>query len=284
MSFDRIVIIGVGLLGASFARAVKTRNICRTIGGYSRNTETLERAHKKGILDHYSADLISLCRDADLILLATPVGTFRQIASQLGRSLRKGALMTDVGSVKGRLVYDLESLMPDGVHYVGSHPIAGSERSGMHHADPDLFKGNRCIVTPTDKTDPSALETIKTLWRRLGAEVVTMSPEEHDRVFGAVSHLPHIVAYELVNTADALDTSYLRYSGKGLRDMTRIASSSPELWSDVCVHNRENLVEALDLLIERLERVRDHVQRADRDRLREEFEQAKALRDRIGQD
>jgi len=175
-------------------------------------------------------------------------------------------------------------LLAPRVSFVGAHPIAGGEKSGNDTADADLFEGQKCVITPTGMTDVAARDAVSALWRSLGAEVVMMSPEEHDKALGAVSHFPHIVAYEMVNTIDEIDGSYLRYGGRGLMDITRIASSSPELWRDICLLNRQNLVDFLDLFISRLERVKAYIAGPDAASVEREFRRAKMLRDGLGQD
>jgi prephenate dehydrogenase len=279
-----IAILGVGLIGASFALALKKRALCGSIAGFGRNESNLLRARERGVIDLFDLDPARASADADLVLFAMHVGSFTETARRIAATLKTGAVVTDVGSVKGNLVYEMQSIVSPQASFVGAHPIAGGERSGIEKADADLFDGRRCIITPTDATDGAAMETMVTLWRFLGAEVVTMGPSEHDRVLGAVSHLPHIIAYEMVNAADEINESYLGYSGTGFRDVTRIASSSPELWRDVCMLNRDNLIHFLDLFIGRLEAVRGYMVSADAESLQEEFRKAKMLRDGLGQD
>jgi prephenate dehydrogenase len=178
----------------------------------------------------------------------------------------------------------MEEILSDKTPFVGAHPIAGSEQSGIDAAHADLFEKRRCVITPTDKTEKAALDTVTELWHSLGAEVVVMTPQEHDRVFGAVSHLPHIIAYELMNSVDELNHSYLTYAGQGFLDTTRIAASSPEVWRDICMGNKENLVQFLDTCMARLEKVKGYLVNADAASLEREFGQAKKLRDECGQD
>ena len=281
--FPRVTILGVGLMGASFALALKKHNLCAHITGSGRNQDNLSKAKERGILDSFVLDPASAVAGADLILFSMPVGYFLPAAREIRNSVKQGALVTDVGSVKGRLVYEMEDIFSDRAFFIGAHPIAGSERSGIEISNRELFQENRCVLTPTDRTDPQALEAITTLWRTIGAEVVTMSPEEHDRVFGAVSHLPHLIAYEMVHTVDEINGSYFMYAGKGFLDSTRIASSSPELWKDICIFNRENLTRFIDILMGRLERIRKHIAEADGEALGKEFRKAKSLRDGCGQ-
>lgn len=282
--FDRITILGVGLIGGSFALAMRKHKLCDYICGYGRKEANLVRAKDMGIIDSFDLDPIKASAGSDLILFSLPVGYFAETARKIKGSLKDGTLVTDVGSVKGNLVRQMEDILPDKVSFVGAHPIAGSEKSGFDTADADLFHRRRCIVTGTDRTDNPALALVVSLWRRLGAEVTAMSPEEHDRVFGAVSHLPHIIAYELVNTIDEIDGSYLGYAGQGFMDSTRIAASSPELWRDICLLNRGNLAEFIDIFIWRLEKLKRNAVAEKADSLESEFRKAKTLRDSIGQD
>jgi prephenate dehydrogenase len=281
--FPRVTILGVGLMGASFALALKKHNLCGHITGSGRTQDNLTRAKDRGILDSFDLDPSRAVADADLILFSMPVGYFLSAARGIRDSVKQGAVVTDVGSVKGRLVYEMEDIFSTKAFFIGAHPIAGSERSGIEISNRELFQENRCVLTPTDRTDPRALNNMEALWKTLGAEVVTMSPEEHDRIFGAVSHLPHLIAYEMVNTVDEINGSYFMYAGKGFLDSTRIASSSPELWKDICIFNRENLTQFMDILMGRLERIRKHIAEADGEALEREFRKAKSLRDGCGQ-
>jgi prephenate dehydrogenase len=279
--FDRAVIIGVGLLGASLSLAMRRSALCKTIVGYGRREENLERAMKAGIIDDYNLDVAATVEDADIVVLCTPVGIFKDIASAIRPALKKGALVTDVGSVKGALVSDVEALMPEGVCFVGSHPIAGGDKSGIDEARHDLFSGMRCIITPTEKSDRNALDSVIALWKQVGCRVETMNPYLHDEIFALVSHLPHIIAYALVNTIDSVDPDRIDYSGGGFRDSTRIAMSSPELWRDIARFNRENLLKALDIFRDNLDRISGCIEDNDWEWLENEFSRAQKLRLRM---
>ena len=225
MHFNKVTILGVGLIGASFALALKQYGLCNEVTGYGRIMENLRRAKEKKIIDTFELDPAKACRDADLVLFATPVGIFIDIAKKICDSLKKNTIVTDVGSVKGKLVHDMEALMPQGVFFVGGHPIAGSDRSGIDTAASEIFKKAKCIITPTGNTDKDALERVKAIWETFGSLVKLINADEHDRIYAAVSHLPHLIAYEIVNTVADLDSSYLDFCGKGFKDTTRIASS-----------------------------------------------------------
>src|SRR3990172_6000041 len=251
--FEKITVLGVGLIGASFSLAMKKAGLCGKVTGFGRNRENLKKAAERGIIDSFEADPASACAGSDLVLFSTPVGSFLDLARQASSSFKKGAIVTDAGSVKGGLVYEMEKMLPEGVYYIGAHPIAGSDRSGLDSARSDLFRNARCILTPTERSDPGALGKVMEMWRSLGSVVMTLGPEEHDRIYASVSHMPHMIAYALVNTVADVDPSYLGFSGQGFRDMTRIASSSPELWRDICPLNRENLMEMLTLFQKKLD-------------------------------
>ena len=280
--FNRITILGVGLLGASFALALKKNRLCNTITGYGRNRENLQRAKERNIIDSFEQDPVAACRDSDLIMLSAPVGSFLGLAKAISPALKKGAILTDVGSVKGNLVREIEKMIPKDVHYIGGHPIAGSDRSGIDAASAELFRNSRCLITPTENSDPSALDKIQNLWKALGSEIIILNPEEHDRIYASVSHLPHMIAYAMVNTVAEMDSSYLDFSGKGFIDTTRIACSSEELWSDICLLNRDNLVEALAVFQKNLDRLDQYLKAGDSDSLKAEFRKARTLRENIG--
>jgi prephenate dehydrogenase len=282
--FPKVTILGVGLIGASLALALKQYRLSSTVIGCGRTERNLIRAQEKAIIDSFDLDPAQACNNADLIIFATPVGVFTDIAKQIAPALKKDAIVTDVGSVKGSLVRDMERfLSPPGL-FVGGHPIAGSDRSGIDTASAQLFKQAQCIVTPTQNTDKNALEKIVSMWRSIGSLVTLLDPEEHDRVYGAVSHLPHLLAYELVNTVADIQSSYFTFSGQGFKDSTRIAASHPELWRDICRYNRENLLAYIEIYKKNLDRVGYYLRADDGESLLRDFQKARALRESIGQD
>ena len=273
--FGKMTIIGVGLLGASLAKACKERDLVEEVAGYGRNRENLEKARALKIIDHCPADLAEAVKDADLIVLCTPVTTIIPLIQNMIASIRPGALITDVGSVKEPIVKEAEKLVPKGVFFVGSHPIAGGENSGLEASTANLYQGAKCIVTPTDKTNNSALEKISALWQAVGMQIINLSAEEHDFVFGAVSHLPHIVVYALMNTLGSLRTQDNRevtaFSGAGLKDITRIASSDPVMWRDICLSNRNHSLDLIDRFQNKLDEIRSTIEKGDGQALKEEF-------------
>ena len=273
--FGKMTIIGVGLLGASLAKACKERDLVEEVAGYGRNRENLEKARALKIIDHCPADLAEAVKDADLIVLCTPVTTIIPLIQNMIARIRPGALITDVGSVKEPIVKEAEKLVPKGVFFVGSHPIAGGENSGLEASTANLYQGAKCIVTPTDKTNNSALEKISALWQAVGMQIINLSAEEHDFVFGAVSHLPHIVVYALMNTLGSLRTQDNRevttFSGAGLKDITRIASSDPVMWRDICLSNRNHSLDLIDRFQNKLDEIRSTIEKGDGQALKEEF-------------
>lgn len=281
--FQKVAVLGVGLIGASFSLAIKKRGLCGTIAGFGRTRLNLEKAKDRGIIDSFETDPAAACKNADLIMLSAPAGAFTDLIRKTVPALKKGALVTDVGSVKGTMVHDIEAMVPEHVSYVGGHPIAGSDRSGIETANPELFSNAKCVITPTARSDQGATEKIIDLWKALGATVITMAPEKHDHIFSAVSHLPHLIAYAMINTVDAIDRSYLEYCGQGFRDTTRIASSSPELWKDICLLNKENLIQMIPIFQKNLDAIGQYLKAEDSGSLEREFRKARTLREGIGQ-
>ncbi len=279
--FNKVTIIGVGLIGGSLARMMKVQKLAGEIHGAGRSRETLERAIKLGVIDHMGQSSLHAVEHADLVVLATPVGTFEAIVREIGPHLKKGAVLTDVGSVKGALVRTIEGLLPPGAHYVPGHPIAGREKHGVEAATETLFQGAKCILTPTERTDAGALEAVRSLWTAAGMTVVVMDADRHDHIFAAVSHLPHAAAYAMVNTVaefNAGTDNYITFSGAGFRDFTRIAASSPEMWRDICLLNGKNIVEMIEQYQFSLNKIKKAIKQNDGRQLENLFGAASALR------
>lgn len=279
-----MVIVGVGLIGGSLAMAGRKNGLVKEIIGVGRGAANLKEAVKLNVIDSFAFDISEAVKDADLIVLATPVGGFEGLVKQMRHKLNKGAIITDAGSVKGRMVSRIERLLPRGTYFVAGHPIAGKEKSGVKAATHRLFEGTKCILTPTKKTDASALKKVKALWRAVGAEVVLMDPMLHDKVLGAVSHLPHAAAYSIVNTVAEIKkdgNNFIAFSGGGFKDFTRIAASSPEMWRDIFLSNRENLVSIISRYQKNLEKLKKYIKDKDSKKLIKELEKAKAIRDRL---
>lgn len=281
MFFNKVTILGVGLIGASFALAMREKGLCKAIYGYGRKEENLKASKERKIIDDYSLNVKRACEHSDLILLATPIGLFKEILHSVRGVLKKGVIVTDVGSVKGRLVYELESLMPESSHYVGSHPIAGSDKSGIDDARADLFRHARCIVTPTENSHKGVLKKIAELWEALDGKVEFMDPVKHDEIYAAVSHLPHIVAYALVNTVNDFNAGCIEYAGKGFKDTTRIALSSPELWRDISISNKDNLKRLIGVFRENLNRIERMLGTDNAAGIEKEFSRAQVSRKRL---
>jgi prephenate dehydrogenase len=248
--FNRMAVIGVGLLGGSMAWASKRHDLVGSVCGFGRNENRLKQAKAKGILDDFSLSLETTLKDADLVVLATPIGLFRQITEQMMGHLKKGCVVTDLGSVKSSVVKDVEPMtLKAQVDFVPSHPIAGGENSGFEFSKTDLFEGKFCVVTPTKNTPLEAQTKICKLWETLGARVEVRDPEEHDRLYAATSHLPHVLAYALINTLGQMKTKqseeYLSKGGNGLIDVVRLGASEPNMWRDICLSNKEFILESL---------------------------------------
>ena len=279
--FKKVTIIGVGLIGGSLAKVLKAKGLAGRIVGSGRSRETLELALKLGVIDDMGHASLAAVEGADLVVIASPVGAFERIVAEIGPKLKKGAILTDVGSVKGELVKRIEAMLPSGVHYVPGHPIAGKEKHGVAEASETLFCGARCILTPTAKTDPQALEAVKAIWVAAGAKVVLMDAESHDHIFSAVSHLPHVAAFAMVSTVsefNAGEDSYLKFSGAGFRDFTRIAASSPEMWRDICLVNGKNIVEMIEYYQFALTRIKKAIKHQDGAKLEKLFQSASERR------
>lgn len=280
----RMAVIGVGLIGGSLARILREKGEVGEIVGIGRTEQNLLRAVELGVVDRFSQDPCEGVRGADLVFLATPVRSIAAVLERIAPSLSPGCIVTDGGSVKASVVAECEPLMPPGTHFVGGHPIAGTEKSGVDASFATLFQGKRCIVTPTPRTDGSALGTVISMWQSAGSEVISMEPDKHDRIVAAISHLPHMVAYSLVNAVegyDRLDESILSYSAGGFRDFTRIASSDPAMWRDIALTNRSALLEMMDFFSGYFGSLRSLVENGDGPGLERFFAESKKSRDAI---
>ncbi len=280
----RMAVVGVGLIGGSLARVLREKKEVDEIIGIGRTEKNLRKAVELGVIDSYSQDLRRGVEGADLVFLATPVCSIIKIVADIAPFLSPGCIVTDGGSVKGEIVAACESLMPAGTFFVGAHPIAGTEKSGAEASFSTLYAGKRCIITPTADTDEDALEKVVKIWKIAGSEVVLMDVEKHDRVVAAISHLPHMVAYTLVNAVDGynrFDESILKYSAGGFRDFTRIASSNPAMWRDIALMNRDGILEMMDLYVECFNHLRSLLEQANGPGLEDFFTRSKKSRDAI---
>lgn len=277
---ESVLIVGVGFMGGSFAKALRRRGFTGKIFGYDINPESIKKAKEHKVIDEGTTDLSRIKEfNPSLIMLSSPVRTFEPIAKELKKYISPKAVVTDQGSVKGELVYKLEEIL--GSRYVGGHPIAGTEKSGVEHSLDNLYEGKKVIITPTEKTDVKALGIVRELWEDLGAEVEYMSPELHDYVFGIVSHLPHAVAFALVDTLIKLSkpgVDLFKYPGGGFKDFTRIAKSDPVMWRDIFLENKENVLLAIEGFVNSLRELARLIKEEREEELTEFLKEVKTKR------
>jgi cyclohexadieny/prephenate dehydrogenase len=289
--FDKIALIGIGLIGSSLARVIRRENLAGQVTIATRSPATLARAEELGLGDSYTTDMAEAVRDADLIVVSVPVGSSEEVAKAIAPALKKGAIVTDVGSTKASVIAQMQPHMPEGVHFIPGHPLAGTEKSGPDAGFAELFRNRWCIFTPLPGTDPAALEKLSTFWRRCGSNIDTMDAAHHDMTLAIVSHLPHIIAYNIVGTADDLETvtksEVIKYSASGFRDFTRLAASDPTMWRDVCLHNKDAILEMLARFSEDLASLQRAIRWGDGEKLFDLFTRTRAIRRSIveaGQD
>ena len=280
--FGRIALIGIGLIGSSLARVIRRDGLAGHIAVAARTQRTLDTAVDLGLADSVTLDARQAALDADLVVLCSPLGAYAGIAADIGPALKPGAIVSDVGSVKQAVIDDVSPHLPDGVHLVPAHPVAGTEHSGPEAGFAELFDGRWCILTPSAGTDAQAVERVKTLWQRAGMLIEIMDAAHHDQVLAITSHLPHLIAYTIVGTAtdleDHLKSEVIKYSAGGFRDFTRIAASDPVMWRDVFLNNREAVLEMLGRFSEDLTAVQRAIRRGEGDTLHEIFTRARELR------
>lgn len=281
---NKLAVVGVGLIGGSLALALKEAGVVGHVAGIGRGLSNLETAFKLGLVDSFTQSLAEGVADADVVFLATPVQSLGDVAEQAMPHLKAGAIITDGGSVKQAVIDAIEPHLRDDVHFVPGHPIAGTENSGAEAAFATLYRNRRCILTPTERTADEALERIRRMWQIVGSQVVVMAVDKHDRVLAAISHLPHMVAYALVNAVgayDRYDENVLEYSAGGFRDFTRIASSDPTMWRDIALTNREALLEMMEQFEIFFAELKEDVAIGSGERLFEFFRRSKQSRDEI---
>jgi len=278
----RLALIGIGLIGSSLARAVKSRGLAREITCAARSERTCETVRRLGLVDRATLDAREAVDGADLIVLCTPLSTYPDLAAQLFPHCPPGTIISDVGSVKQVVLRDVAPYVPDGVHLVPAHPIAGTEHSGPEAGFADLFEGRWCILTPAPGTNAAAVETVAALWRGCGSMIEVMDALHHDRVLALTSHLPHLIAYTIVGTAvdleDETKSEVIRFSASGFRDFTRIAASDPVMWRDIFLNNRDAVLEIIQRFNEDLTALQRAIRWGEGDTLERLFTRTREIR------
>ena len=289
--FNRIALIGFGLIGGSIARAAREQGLAGEIVATAHSARTRARVSELGIVDRVVETNAEAVRGADLVILCVPVGACGVVAQEIASQLKPGAIVSDVGSVKAAVVRDMAPHLPPGVHFVPAHPVAGTEHSGPDSGFAELFINRWCILTPPEGTDPDAVEKLRAFWAGIGARVEIMTPDHHDLVLAITSHLPHLIAYTIVGTADELaqvtSSEVMKFSAGGFRDFTRIAASDPTMWRDVFLTNKDAVLEMLGTFNEDLSKLTRAIRRGDGEALFEHFTRTRTIRRgivEIGQD
>jgi cyclohexadieny/prephenate dehydrogenase len=289
--FPKLALIGIGLIGSSIALAAKKKGLVAEISIQTRSKKTLERAIALGLGDFYSLDPAEAVKGADLVIVCVPVGASEDIAKAIAPALKTGAVISDVGSVKTSVVQQMQPHLPAHVHFVPAHPIAGTEHSGPDAGFAELFENRWCILTPVEGTDNAAVDRLAAFWRGVGANVEVMSAEHHDLVLAITSHIPHLIAYNIVGTAADMEENVrqevIKFSASGFRDFTRIAASDPTMWRDIFLHNKEAVLEMLGRFTQDLTSLQRAIRRGDGDSLFDLFTRTRAIRRNIldaGQD
>ncbi len=280
--FERVALIGIGLIGSSLALAIRHHRLARRVVCADRDPEHVRLALDLGLVDEASTDLAAMLAGADLVVLCTPVGSFGTLAGDIAPLLAPGATVSDVGSVKELVLREVAPKLPAGVHLVPAHPIAGTEHSGPKAGQVELFQGRWCILTPPEGTDPQAVSKVRALWEGVGSMVEIMEASHHDRVLAITSHLPHLIAYTIVDTAvgleDSTQSEVIKFSASGFRDFTRIAASDPVMWRDIFLNNREAVLDILQRFTEDLTRLQRAIRRGEGDTLQELFTRTRRIR------
>ncbi|MFH1202169.1 MAG: prephenate dehydrogenase/arogenate dehydrogenase family protein [Candidatus Omnitrophota bacterium] len=274
--FNKVAIIGVGLIGGSLGLALRKKGLAKEVVGFFRRKKTLAAAKNKRLVTKATMSLKEAVLDADLIILATPVETIIKMIPRIKKLARNDAIVIDVGSTKSKIVKECEKRLRDKLNFIGCHPLAGSQMSGPQAADSMIFKNSICIITTTKKTDKVALAKIERLWQALGVKPKTLSPARHDKILAFTSHLAHIIAFSLV---DSIPHKYLGFIGSGFRDTTRLASSNPVLWRDICLSNRREILEAISEFQDSLAKFKAYISKKKFKRLEHDFSKAKKRRD-----
>jgi cyclohexadieny/prephenate dehydrogenase len=289
--YDKVALIGLGLIASSMCHAIRRAGLARQIVGYARSAETRATAREIALCDLVTDTAVEAVADADLVVLCVPVGAMEDVASAIGPHLKPGATLSDVGSVKRAVIDAVAPFVPEGVHFIPAHPLAGTEHSGPRSGFAELFDNRFCILVPVAGTDPAAVARLADLWRGMGSNVDEMDADHHDLVLAVTSHTPHLIAYTMVGVADELrrvtDSEVIKYSAAGFRDFTRIAASDPTMWRDVFLHNKEATLDILGRFTEELFALQRAIRLGDGDHLHAYFTRTRSIRRSIieaGQD
>ena len=289
--FKKVCIIGCGLIGSSLARAIKNNNLSTIIVSSNRSDAVNKKVIELKIVDDSSSDTKKMAEGSDLIIIATPLSSYDNVISKIKDCLKNGTILTDVGSVKENIISLVEKSVPQNVSWISSHPITGTEESGPEAGFSELFKNKWCILTPSKKAKDKDIKLLKTFWEKIGSKVDIMEAKQHDYILSITSHIPHLIAYNIVNTTinvqDKNETDIVKYSAGGLRDFTRIAASNPIMWRDIFIQNKKNTSKMIDNFIENLEDLKKAIEKEDGKKLEEIFIKTKKIRKEIielGQD
>ena len=289
--FKKVCIIGCGLIGSSLARAIKKHNLSEKIVSSNRSDIVNKKVLELKIVDNSSSDTQKMVNDSDLIIIATPLSSYENVILKIKNSLKNGMILTDVGSVKERVISLVEKAIPKDVSWIPSHPIAGTEESGPEAGFSELFKNRWCILTPSKKAKEKDINTLKSFWKKIGSKVDIMDAKQHDYILSITSHIPHLVAYNIVTTSiniqDEKQSAIVKYSAGGLRDFTRIAASNPIMWRDIFIQNKKNTSKEIEKFIANLEDLKNAIENEDGKKLEEIFTKTKKIRKEIikaGQD
>lgn len=280
--FKKVALIGIGLIGSSLALILRQRGLAETIAISTRSDATLEKARQLNLGDDYTLDPAECCRGADLVIICTPIGIVGKIAEAISSALEAGTIVTDVGSCKMSVLRDVKPHIPQGVHLIPGHPVAGTENSGPEAGFAELFDGRWCILTPEQGTDPQAVQKLSDLWQAIGSSVEIMDAKHHDQVLAITSHLPHLIAYSIVDTASDLEqhlqNEVIKFSASGFRDFTRLAGSDPVMWRDVFLNNKEAVLEVLGRFTEDLTALQRAIRRGEGESLQKTFTRTQKIR------
>jgi len=289
--FKKVCIIGCGLIGSSIARAIKKHGLSKKVVSSNRSESINKKVIELKIVDEASSDTKKICKDSDLIIISTPLSSYEEVILKIKNSLKSGSILTDVGSVKENIISLVEKNVPENISWISSHPIAGTEESGPEAGFYELFKNRWCILTPSKKSKDKDIKLLETFWKKIGSKVDIMNAKQHDYILSITSHIPHLIAYNIVNTAlnvqDKKESDVVKYSAGGLRDFTRIAASNPIMWRDVFIQNKRNTSKMIDKFIENLEDLKKAIESEDGKKLEQIFTKTKKIRKDIveaGQD